>query len=145
MLYKHTHENKLRKLLQIMSGSILRRCIDWENDELTIELLSIQIFAQQELNELLKFAQKQDNTTLTAAVLNALADCNDTSDFIILHLPADFCREFVLQKKRSGDTLTTSFCCLEKHHLTALAFKKQILNIDFFNIISFLLYFRLVF
>lgn len=83
MLYKHTHENKLRKLLQIMSGSILRRCIDWENDELTIELLSIQIFAQQELNELLKFAQKQDNTTLTAAVLNALADCNDTSDFII--------------------------------------------------------------
>lgn len=83
MLYKHTHENKLRKLLQIMSGSILRRCIDWENDELTIELLSIQIFAQQELNELLKFAQKQDNTTLTAAVLNALADRNDTSDFII--------------------------------------------------------------
>ena len=83
MLYKHTHENKLRKLLQIMSGSILRRCIDWENDELTIELLSIQIFAQQELNELLKFAQKQDNTTLTAAVLNELADCNDTSDFII--------------------------------------------------------------
>ena len=83
MLYKHTHENKLRKLLQIMSGSILRRCIDWENDELTIELLSIQIFAQQELNELLKFAQKQDNTTLTAAVLNVLADCNDTSDFII--------------------------------------------------------------
>ena len=82
MLYKHTHENKLRKLLQITSGSILRRCIDWENDELTIELLSIQIFAQQELNELLKFAQKQDNTTLTA-VLNALADCNDTSDFII--------------------------------------------------------------
>lgn len=83
MLYKHTHENKLRKLLQIMSDAILRRCIDWKNDELTIELLSIKIFAQQELNELLKFAQEQDNTTLTAAVLNALADCSDTSDFII--------------------------------------------------------------
>lgn len=27
-------------------------------------------------------------------------------------------------KKRSGDVITTSLCYLEKHHLTALAFKK---------------------
>ena len=54
-----------------------------QNNELTIELLSMKIFTQQELNKLLKFAQEQNDTVLTAAVLNALANCNDTSDFII--------------------------------------------------------------
>ena len=82
-LYKHTHKNDLRKLLQIMSNTILKHCINMQNNELTIELLSMKIFTQQELHELLKFAQEQNDTVLTAAVLNALADCNDTSDFII--------------------------------------------------------------
>ncbi len=54
-----------------------------QNNELTIELLSMKIFTQQELHELLKFAQEQNDTVLTAAALNALADCNDASDFII--------------------------------------------------------------
>lgn len=82
-LYKHTHKNELRKLLQIMSNTILKHCINMQNNELTIELLSMKIFTQQELNKLLKFAQEQNDTVLTAAVLNALANCNDTSDFII--------------------------------------------------------------
>ena len=43
----------------------------------------MKIFTQQELHELLKFAQEQNDTVLTAAALNALADCNDASDFII--------------------------------------------------------------
>ena len=66
-----------------MSNAILKHCINLQDNELTIELLSIKIFTQQELNELLKFAQEQNDTVLTAAVLNALANCNDTSDFII--------------------------------------------------------------
>ena len=82
-LYKHTHKNGLRKLLQIMSNSILKHCLNMQNNELTIELLSMKIFTQQELHELLKFAQEQNDTVLTAAALNALADCNDASDFII--------------------------------------------------------------